>query len=251
MTDKPLVSIITPVYNCEKYLPLTIESVQAQTYENWELIITDGPSSDNTASIVRAYCEQDQRIHLIVPSKRRGIADARHNSIQNAKGEYLAFLDSDDIWVRNKLEKQIAFMKNEDYAFTYGNYEIIDDDGTPIGKIIRNGGVVDYNKYLRNTIIGCGSVMLDKNRIGQILQPAEDVNDDMALWCSIMRHGIKAYPMDEVLYQYRIRDDGASSQRMKMVKSVWKVYQKQEKLSLPKSVFCFTSYAFNALLKRL
>ncbi len=251
MENQPLVSVIMPCYNTEKFIAKSIESVIRQTYLNWELIITDGPSSDNTASIVRAYCEQDQRIHLIVPSKRRGIADARHNSIQNARGEYLAFLDSDDIWVKDKLEKQIAFMKKEGYAFTYGNYEIIDDDGTPIGKIIRNGGVVDYNKYLRNTIIGCGSVMLDKNRIGQILQPAEDVNDDMALWCSIMRHGIKAYPMDEVLYQYRIRDDGASSQRMKMVKSVWKVYQKQEKLSLPKSVFCFTSYAFNALLKRL
>ena len=251
MENQPLVSIIMPCYNTEKYIAKSIESVIQQTYPNWELIITDGPSSDNTASIVRYYCEHDQRIHLITPSQRRGIADARHNSIQNAKGKYFAFLDSDDIWVKDKLEKQIAFMTNKGYAFTYGNYEIIDADGTPTGKIIRNGGVVDYNKYLRNTIIGCGSVMLDRNRIGQILQPVEDVNDDMALWCSIMRHDIKAYPMDEVLYLYRIRDDGASSQRMKMVKSVWKVYQKQEKLSLPKSVFCFTSYAFNALIKRL
>ena len=251
MENQPLVSIMMPCYNTEKYIAKSIESVIQQTYPNWELIITDGPSSDNTASIVRYYCEHDQRIHLITPSQRRGIADARHNSIQNAKGKYFAFLDSDDIWVKDKLEKQIAFMTNKGYAFTYGNYEIIDADGTPTGKIIRNGGVVDYNKYLRNTIIGCGSVMLDRNRIGQILQPAEDVNDDMALWCSIMRHDIKAYPMDEVLYLYRIRDDGASSQRMKMVKSVWKVYRKQEKLSLPKSVFCFTSYAFNALIKRL
>lgn len=251
MENQPLVSVIMPCYNTEKYITQSIQSVLNQTYTNWELIITDGPSLDETATIVKTYCEQDPRICLITPTKRNGIADARHRSIQNAKGDFLAFLDSDDIWVSDKLEKQVAFMQSKGYAFTYGNYEIINAEGIATGKTVCNGGVVDYDKYLRNTIIGCGSVMLDKNKIGPILQPAKDVNDDMALWCSILRTGIKAYPMDELLYQYRIRNDGASSHRMEMIRSVWKVYRKQEKLSLPKSIICFVGYAFNAIKKRL
>lgn len=251
MENQPLVSVIMPCYNTEKYIAQSIESVIRQTYPNWELVITDGPSSDNTVPIVKKYCEQDQRIHLITPSKHQGIAEARHTSIMNSHGRYLAFLDSDDIWMNDKLEKQVAFMEKTGYAFTYGNYEILNMDGTLTGKVIHNGGIVDYEKYLGNTILGCGSVMLNKEKVDQIVQPSDEVNDDMALWCSIMRHGIKAYPMDEVLYQYRIRNNGASSHRMKMVKSVWKVYRKQEKLSLMKSISCFVCYAFNAFKKRL
>lgn len=251
MEQQPLVSVVMPCYNTERFIANSIESVMGQTYENWELLITDGPSSDSTASIVKRYCEQDQRIHLITPTKHQGIAEARYTSIQHSQGRYLAFLDSDDIWVNDKLEKQVKFMQDNGYAFTYGNYEIIDSDGKRIGKTIHNGGIVDYNKYLKNTILGCGSVMLDKEQTGPFIQPADDVNDDMALWCSIMRKGIKAYPMDEVLYLYRIRNDGASSHRFKMVKSVWRVYRKQEKLSLPKSVVCFVGYVFNAIKKRL
>lgn len=251
MESQPLVSVVMPCYNTEKYIATSIESVINQTYTNWELIITDGPSSDNTVSIVKKYCEQDPRIRLIIPKKHQGIAEARHTCIQNAKGDLLAFLDSDDIWVSDKLEKQVPFMMSHNYAFTYGNYEILNSDGSLAGKVIQNGGIVDYNKYLKNTILGCGSVMLDKKKVGQIQQPADDVNDDMGLWCSIMRHGIKAYPMEDVLYQYRIRNDGASSHRIMMVKSVWRVYRKQEKLSLPKSITCFVCYAFNAFKKRL
>jgi len=246
-----LVSVIMPSYNTERFIAKSIDSVLNQTYANWELIISDGPSNDNTAAIVNNYCEQDQRIRLITPTKHINIAEARFTSIQNSKGRYLAFLDSDDIWVNDKLEKQVKFMQDHHYAFTYGDYEIIDSNGQRTGKTIRNGGVVDYNKYLRNTILGCGSVMLDKEQVEQIIQPADDVNDDMGLWCSILRKGIKAYPLDEVLYQYRIRNDGASSHRLKMVKSVWNVYRKQEKLSWVKSVFCFLGYGFNAIKKRL
>ena len=246
-----MVSVIMPSYNTERFIAKSIDSVLNQTYANWELIISDGPSNDNTAAIVNNYCEQDQRIRLITPTKHINIAEARFTSIQNSKGRYLAFLDSDDIWVNDKLEKQVKFMQDHHYAFTYGDYEIIDSNGQRTGKTIRNGGVVDYNKYLRNTILGCGSVMLDKEQVEQIIQPADDVNDDMGLWCSILRKGIKAYPLDEVLYQYRIRNDGASSHRLKMVKSVWNVYRKQEKLSWVKSVFCFLGYGFNAIKKRL
>ena len=251
MESQPLVSVIMPCYNTERYIAQSIESILSQTYKNWELIITDGPSSDNTPSIIRRYCEQDKRIYLIIPNQHQGIAEARHTSIQNSHGRFLAFLDSDDIWVNDKLEKQVAFMLQNGFAFTYGNYEIIGMDGKPIGKVIRNGGIVDYHKYLKNTILGCGSVMVDKERIGEILQPSDSVNDDMGLWCSILRNGIKAYPINDVLYYYRIRDNGASSHRFKMMKSVWNVYRQQEKMTIYDAFCCFASYAFNAIQKRL
>lgn len=251
MENQPLVSIIMPSYNTEKYIAKSIESVLDQTFKAWELIITDGPSTDNTQTIIKKYCEQDHRIRLIIPSKHLGIAEARHISIQNSRGKFLAFLDSDDVWKKDKLSIQIAFMEKYGYAFTYGNYEVIHSDGTFTGKIVRNNGIIDYEHYLRNTIIGCGSVMVKRDVVDPIVQPAEDVNDDMALWCSMLRKGINVYPIDKVLYQYRLRDDGASSHRMKMIKSVWKVYRKQEKLSFGKSLMCFSCYAFNALKKRL
>lgn len=251
MENQPLVSIIMPCYNTERFIAKSIESVINQTYENWELIITDGPSTDNTVSIIQKFCEHDSRIRLIIPNHHTGIAEARYTSIQNSNGEFLAFLDSDDIWVSDKLEKQVPFMQRNNYAFTYGNYKILNSDGILTGQVIQNGGIVDYETYLRNTILGCGSVMLDKKKIGQVILPDDDVNDDMALWCSIMRNGLKAYPLDEVLYLYRIRNDGASSHRFKMVRSVWKVYRKQEKLSLSKSIVCFLGYAFNAVKKRM
>lgn len=124
----PLVSVIMPSYNTERFIAKSIDSVLNQTYANWELIISDGPSNDNTAAIVNNYCEQDQRIRLITPTKHINIAEARFTSIQNSKGRYLAFLDSDDIWVNDKLEKQVKFMQDHHYAFTYGDYEIIDSN---------------------------------------------------------------------------------------------------------------------------
>ena len=141
MESQPLVSVVMPCYNTEKYIATSIESVINQTYTNWELIITDGPSSDNTVSIVKKYCEQDPRIRLIIPKQHQGIAEARHTCIQNAKGDLLAFLDSDDIWVSDKLEKQVPFMMSHNYAFTYGNYEILNSDGSLAGKVIQNGGI--------------------------------------------------------------------------------------------------------------
>ena len=121
----PLVSIIMPSYNAERYIAQSIESVIAQTYQNWELIITDGPSTDKTVEIAKEFCEKDNRIHLIVPQQHQDIAEARHTSIKNSKGSFLAFLDSDDIWVKDKLEKQVSFMIEHNYSFTYANYQTI------------------------------------------------------------------------------------------------------------------------------
>lgn len=247
----PLVSIIMPCYNAERYIAQSIESVLAQTYRNWELIITDDASTDKSVEIISKYSKNDDRINVMVPDEHQGIARTRNMSISRARGRFVAFLDNDDLWKPEKLEKQIKFMLEKEIGFSYTSYELVDQDGITKNKIIQTQGVVDYKKYLRNTIIGCGTVMIDRDIVGHFGMPINDTSDDMAAWLSILRRGFKAYPLDEVLLQYRVTGKSASSNKFKASRDVWRVYRDIEKLSLTKSVFSFVCYAFNALKKRV
>lgn len=247
----PLVSIIMPCYNAERYIAQSIESVLAQTYRNWELIITDDASTDKSVEIISKYSKNDDRINVMVPDEHQGIARTRNMSISRARGHFMAFLDNDDLWKPEKLEKQIKFMLEKEIGFSYTSYELVDQDGITKNKIIQTQGVVDYKKYLRNTIIGCGTVMIDRDIVGHFGMPINDTSDDMAAWLSILRRGFKAYPLDEVLLQYRVTGKSASSNKFKASRDVWRVYRDIEKLSLTKSVFSFVCYAFNALKKRV
>jgi Glycosyltransferases involved in cell wall biogenesis len=247
----PLVSIIMPCYNAERYIAQSIESVLAQTCQNWELLITDDGSTDKSVEIVSKYSKNDDRINVMVPDEHQGIARTRNMSISRARGRFVAFLDNDDLWKPEKLEKQIKFMLEKEIGFSYTSYELVDQDGITKNKIIQTQGVVDYKKYLRNTIIGCGTVMIDRDIVGHFGMPINDTSDDMAAWLSILRRGFKAYPLDEVLLQYRVTGKSASSNKFKASRDVWRVYRDIEKLSLTKSVFSFVCYAFNALKKRV
>lgn len=248
---EPLVSIIMPCYNAERYVAQSIESVLAQTYQNWELLITDDGSTDKSVEIVSKYCTKDDRISILVPDEHQGIARARNMSISRAKGRFVAFLDNDDLWMPEKLEKQIRFMLENKIGFSYTSYEIIDKEGFTKNKIIKTQGLIDYKKYLKNTIIGCGTVVVDRDIVGFICMPINDTSDDMALWLNILRKGFKAYPIEEVLQQYRVTGKSASSNKFKASRDVWRVYRENEKLSFVKSIFYFTCYAFNAIKKRV
>lgn len=247
----PLVSIIMPSYNAERYIAQSIESVIAQTYDNWELLITDDCSSDKTVDIVKEYCAKDNRINLLDPKKHHGIAVTRNLSIERAKGRFIAFLDSDDIWKIDKLEKQVDYMLDNDVAFTYSSYEIIDHQGNPKNKIVPDASVMNYNKYLRNTIICCGTVVLDRQKVGDFRTPIIDTSEDMSLWLSIMKKGFNAYPVPGPLHQYRITPGSASSDKLKASSDVWRVYRKIEKLSWPKAAINFVCYSFNAVIKHV
>ena len=247
----PLVSIIMPCYNAERYIAQSIESVLAQTYQNWELLITDDCSTDNSVKVATKYSLQDDRINLLVPDEHQGIARTRNMSISRARGRFMAFLDNDDMWKPEKLEKQVNFMLEKGIGFSYTSYELIDIDGVLKNKVIKTQGVVDYKKYLRNTIIGCGTVMIDRDKVGHFSMPINDTSDDMAAWLNILRKGYKAYPLDEVLQQYRVTGKSASSNKFKASRDVWKVYRKNEKLNLIKSLYSFICYAFNAVKKRV
>ena len=246
-----LVSIIMPCYNSARYVAQSIESVLAQTYTEWELLITDDCSSDNSVEIIQNYCDKDKRINLLVSEKNQGIAKTRNLSIARANGRFVAFLDSDDLWMPEKLERQVGFMLENDCAFTYTSYKLIDYQGVDKNKIIRTAGVLNYKKYSRNTIIGCGTVMLDRKIVGDFAMPAYDTSEDMALWLNVMHKGFNAFPLDEPLQKYRVTKNSASSKKLKAASDVWRVYRKHEKMPWLKAVFCFSCYTFNAVKKRL
>lgn len=248
---QPLVSVIMPCYNAERFIAQSIESVIAQTYQNWELLITDDCSTDNSTEIIETYCAKDKRINLLKSDRHNGIGGTRNLSIIRAKGRFIAFLDNDDLWTSDKLEKQVGFMLEKHVGFSYACYELIDNEGNNKGKIIKTAGIVDYNKYLKNTIIGCGTVMIDRELVGDFRMPKNDTSDDMALWLNLMRKGFNAFPIDEVLQKYRVTGNSASSKKFKAARDVWQVYRINENLPMFKSMFCFICYAFNAVKKRM
>ena len=247
----PTVSVIMPCYNMEKFIAHSIESVRNQSLTDWELLIVDDASTDKTADKVRPYCEQDERVKLTVKSRHSGIANSRNQALASAKGRYLAFLDADDIWHPDKLERQLAFMQENKVAFSYSAYELIDEEGQPLQKTIATAGNLNHDAYLRNTIIGCSTVIVDKEKVGEVTVPDFRTSEDTATWLNILRKGFLAYAIDEVLVSYRIRRKSASSNKLKASHDLWKVYRQQEKLPIFNALTCFSSYVYHAIKKRL
>lgn len=246
-----LVSIITPAYNSEKYIIDTIQSVKSQTYKNWEMIIVDDYSTDNTVNIVSEEMKKDSRIKLIKLNKNQGAAIARNTGINSAKGRYIAFLDSDDLWEPNKLEVQLNFMKANNVEFSFTSYKIVNEFGEETGKIIDVPSKIDYEGLLKNTIIGCLTVMLDIQKLGLVQMPNMRTRQDTALWLSILKRGYLAYGIQQPLAKYRKKSGSISSNKIKVAKQNWKLYRDIEKLSFLKSLWCFTNYAFNGIKKNL
>lgn len=244
-----LVSVIVANYNCEKYISQTIDSVLAQTYLNWELLIIDDCSKDNSIEIIKAYAERDRRIKLLKTSMNSGSAGLpRSIGVENAKGRYLAFLDSDDIWEASKLHVQIEFMKENNYYFTFTSYSFIDESGIKLNRSVIVPYEVDYNKLLKNTIIGCFTVIIDRENVRNIsFLPIKF--EDLAAWLSILRTGVKAYGLNKVLGYYRKHTKSISGGKFKAIGWTWKIYRNQEKLNFFKAVYCFFFYIKNAIKK--
>ncbi|MBQ2444058.1 MAG: glycosyltransferase family 2 protein [Clostridia bacterium] len=253
MTDKPLVSIITPVYNCEQYLPLTIESVQAQTYENWELILADDCTPDNSADIIAEYAKKDSRIKYIKLKENSGAAIARNEALEAAKGRYIAYLDADDIWLPNKLERQIDFMKKNDVEFSCCDYEKIEADGTPLNKTVHMPETITYNQLLSNTIIQTVGVIADLEKVDKklLVMPNVRRGQDSATWLQMLRNGVKFTGQNEVLAQYRRVPQSLSANKFSAMKRTWYLYRGVEHLSLPKSIVCLIGWAYHASIKRI
>lgn len=251
--DKDLISIIMPVYNCEKYLKESIISVKKQTYENWELIIVNDGSIDNSYKVIEENTENiKNKIVFINLKENKGVANARNIALKNARGKYIAYLDSDDTWEKQKLEKQMEFMKKENVYFSYTKYSRIKEDGTFI-KIVKIPTEIDYKGLLKSTIMLTSTIMIDVEKIGKEKLEMPDLkrSEDTQTWLNILKSDITAYGINERLTNYRQRKNSISSNKAKSIIGIWKVYREYQDLGIIESIYYTLMHSINALKKRL
>jgi teichuronic acid biosynthesis glycosyltransferase TuaG len=215
------------------------------------MIIVDDASCDGSCEYIQALIADDERIKLIALTSNVGAAEARNRALEVAKGRYIAFLDSDDIWLPMKLERQLKYMQHYQYAFTFTGYTPFSEDGSEEYTPIHIPPVLDYASYCKNTIIGCLTVIIDRSVVGDFRMPNIKSSHDMALWLFLMRRGFKAYGLDEVLAKYRVVSSSNTAKKYKAAADVWRVYRDIEKLGLLKSSWYFINYALNAIRKRI
>lgn len=242
------VTIIMPSYNSEKFIIESVESVLVQTYSNWELIIVDDCSPDDSNKIITKYVDNDSRIKLIKLQKNSGPAVARNTAIEAANGRYIAFLDSDDVWLPNKLETQINFMHDNDLAFTYSSYRLVGEDNEHLGVFITKDKI-SYFDMLKTCSVGCLTAIYDTEKIGKQYMPLILKRQDYGLWLKILKLIGKTRGILEPLATYRIRKNSVSSNKVKAAKYQWKIYREIEKLSFLKSLYYFAFYAYNGVTK--
>ena len=235
MKNDNLVSIITPAHNSSLYIKEMIKSIINQTYKNWELLITDDYSSDNTIEIIESYIVIDSRIKLYHLSQNSGASVARNNSIKNAIGRFIAFCDSDDYWASDKLEKQIPFMLEKQTTLSYSNYNIVNENGELLGECI-SPKQVTYNDMIRTNYIGCLTAIYDSERIGKVYMEDIKARQDWVLWLSILKKEGTAFCFPQKLAFYRKRKKSISGNKLRMIKYHWLVYYKHENFSFLKSI---------------
>lgn len=245
------VSVITATYNAERFIEEMIKSVLLQTYSDLELIIVDDCSKDNTKQIIEKYIRIDSRVKYYKLSKNSGAAVARNFAIEKATGRYLAFLDSDDLWDKNKLEKQLQFMIEQKIGFSFSGYRLINEQGSLLNKEISVPKTIRYEDLLKNTIIGCLTVIIDRKIIGDIKMPLIRAGQDTATWLSILKKGYIAYGYQGCLASYRKVSGSISSNKLKALKRTWSIYREVERLDILRSTYYFINYSKNALIKRL
>lgn len=247
------VSIIVPVYNCQKLIDKTIECVLNQTYNDWEMILVDDCSTDDSAKIIEEYVKKDCRIKYYKLQNNSGAAIARNYALEKSEGRFIAYLDADDLWKKEKLEKQVKYMLDNNYAFSCTDYEKIDEQGKSLNKIIKIPKKVDYNLFLRNTIIQTVGVVVDTKLTGKELLKMPNIRrrQDAATWCQLLKNGFDCYEVPECLSYYRVVSKSLSSNKFKAIKMNWYWYRKIEKLPLWKTCYCFVGYAFNGIKKRI
>ncbi|UZD23039.1 glycosyltransferase family 2 protein [Algoriphagus halophytocola] len=242
-----LVSIITPVHNAYSHIEDTIQSVLNQTFSDWELILVDDYSTDRGMHILNKYEQLDSRIHIYENSYNLGAALSRNRGIEKAQGRYIAFLDSDDLWEPTKLEEQVKFMQDNNYAFTFTGYhkfretEIIGEHEVP--------AKVTHEELLKTCSIGCLTAMYDTDQLGKVYMPEISKRQDFALWLKILKEIPYAYAIQKPLAKYRLRGDSISGNKLKAAKYQWRVYREFEHLNFFQSCYYFSHYAVFGVLK--
>ncbi|MBO4347624.1 MAG: glycosyltransferase family 2 protein [Lachnospiraceae bacterium] len=250
MEDK--VSIIIPVHNAGNYIEDTVRSVLDQTFTDWELILVENGSTDDSKEKLEKIGTLDTRIKVMSLTEASSAAKARNAGIKEAAGRYITFLDADDLWRENKLERELAFMKDKNAAFVFTGYEFGDSDAKPTGKTVRVPETLDHKGAMKNTTIFTSTVMFDTDLVDKELIDMPDIkSEDTALWWKILREGFIAYGLDENLVIYRRPVKSLSSNKFEAIKRIWYLYRKWENLSFIKSAWYFANWAVRAVGRRI
>lgn len=245
------VSIIIPVYNSEQYIKNTLESVLNQTYQDFEIIVIDDCSNDSSKEIINKMTERDSRLIYRLQERNCGVAVARNTALDLSTGRYIAFLDSDDEWKKNKLEKQLRLMEEKQAGFVFSAIEMMDETGQRRKEIRKIVTEVTYSYLLKNTVIPTSSVLIDRNIIDDFKMPLMRSGQDYAAWLRILRSGMKAYGINEALVKYRVGKNSLSSNKLKSVKQVWGIQVHQEGLNPIYASYNTCWFIYHALIKYL
>ena len=247
----PVLSVITPCYNNSAFLAKTIESVQAQSFTDWEMIVVDDCSADSSYDIACAFAQSDPRIRAFRLERNRGSSAARNHGLRHSSGQYVTFIDGDDIVLPEKFERQIAFMRRHGHAITFTNYRRMTPDETQTGILIRNPARIDYDYLLKHTAMGTLTPVYDRTQTGDFyFDETLSARMDYAFWLDVLARGHSAYRLDEDLARYRRGHKSLSSNLFKGARLVWRVLKHRQKLSRPRAAWCFAHYAFFAVAKR-
>lgn len=274
---KELVSIIVPVYRAAAYIAETIAMVEAQTWQEWELLLVDDCSPDDSAEVIRRVLERNgrreetaggqetqavqteiytgasgQRIALIRKRENGGAARARNTGLDMARGRYIAFLDADDVWHPEKLEKEMRFLRERKAGFVFTSYEFGDEQARPTGRVVHVPAQLTYRQALSRTVIFTTTVLFDREKIpDRLLRMPVVESEDTATWWQILREGYTACGLDEVLAVYRRPARSLSSNKLTAVRRIWNLYRRQEKLPLAASAAYFVMWAYRATRRRI
>lgn len=247
--DNGLVSVIMPMYNAATFVEMAVKSVLSQTYTHWELLVVDDSSTDESVSIVEKYARQDPRIHVLHNDLHINMPSTPRNlGIRHAKGKYIAFLDSDDCWLPDKLERQLPLFDNFKTAIVFSDYEKIDENGMRNGRVVKAPTIVDYHNMLHCNYIGNLTGVYDRQLTGTMFLPNTH-HEDYALWLDILKKGFVARNTGTVEGLYRVRSGSVSASKLHIVSWQWNIYRKHEHLSVIKSLCYYMCYAVNGWKK--
>lgn len=247
-TTNDLVSIITPAFKAAAVVEQTMASVLAQTHTNWEMWVVDDCSPDDTRAVVATWCQRDPRIHLIALARNGGPAAARNAALAAATGDWLAFLDSDDLWPPDKLTRSLTHAKASGAALVYTGYRRISADGQTTGRYIAAPPTLTYRQLLGNTAIATSTVLIDRRQTGDI-RMASVYYDDFVCWLGLLQRGLRASGLNEDLMRYRVMGQSVSRNKRNSAKQVWRIYRQNEKLNLLQAAWYFLNYAVRGWLK--
>lgn len=247
MNNMPLVSVVMPVYNAENYILESVRSVLNQTYQNYELIIVDDASTDHSLELVSSICGGNSHVKIVRLSENGGVSHARNTGIFEADGEYIAFIDSDDIWKSDKLKLQMKFMIDKSILFSFTSYEILHEGSDKVNTYVQCPTVVSYQRLLFGNPIPCFTVVCHRSVLSENMFE-NTRHEDYVLWLQLAKK-YTLYGLDRNLGIYRSHENSISSNKLKAAEWVWDIYRKREHLGFFKSCYCYLRYAVNGILK--